>query len=145
MNYNILIAEDDTDITELLSLYLGSDGYHIHTAQTGLQALDIIASEKIDCAVIDIMMPEMNGYDLLQKIRETNNFPVIILSARNLDSDKILGLNLGADAYLTKPFNPLEVTAYVRAASADVMTLPQILLHQSLSLSPANSSLKTCD
>ena len=116
MNYNILIAEDDTDITELLSLYLGSDGYHIHTAQTGLQALDIIASEKIDCAVIDIMMPEMNGYDLLQKIRETNNFPVIILSARNLDSDKILGLNLGADAYLTKPFNPLEVTAYVRAA-----------------------------
>ena len=132
MNYNILIAEYDTDITELLSLYLGSDGYHIHTAQTGLQALDIIASEKIDCAVIDIMMPEMNGYDLLQKIRETNNFPVIILSARNLDSDKILGLNLGADAYLTKH-------------SADVMTLPQILLHQSLSLSPANSSLKTCD
>lgn len=116
MNYNILIAEDDTDITELLSLYLGSDGYRIYTAQTGLEALKIIDSENIHCAVIDVMMPEMNGYDLLQKIRETKNFPVIILSARNLDSDKILGLNLGADAYLTKPFSPLEVAAYVKAA-----------------------------
>ncbi len=115
-NKNILIAEDDADIVELLSLYLTGEGYTVFSAENGLQALERIASTKIDLAILDIMMPEMNGYDVLKRIRESYNFPVIMLSAKELDTDRILGLNLGADAYLTKPFNPLEVVAYVKSA-----------------------------
>lgn len=115
-NQHILIAEDDADIVELLSLYLTGEGYNVLTAENGLQALEKIESSKVDMAILDIMMPEMNGYDVLKRIREKNNFPVIILSAKEMDTDKILGLNLGADAYLTKPFNPLEVVAYVKSA-----------------------------
>ena len=116
MSQHILIAEDDEDIVELLSLYLTGEGFTVFAAGNGLHALELLRTEKIDVALVDIMMPEMNGYDLLKKIRETYNFPVIILSAKDLDTDRILGLNLGADAYLTKPFNPLEVVAYVRSA-----------------------------
>lgn len=116
LNQNILIAEDDADIVELLSLYLTGEGYTVFPAENGLQALEIVESTKIDLAILDIMMPEMNGYDVLRRIRENDNFPVIILSAKDLDTDRILGLNLGADAYLTKPFNPLEVVAYVKSA-----------------------------
>lgn len=116
LNQNILIAEDDADIVELLSLYLTGEGYTVFSAENGLQALEITESAKIDLAILDIMMPEMNGYDVLRRIRENYNFPVIILSAKELDTDRILGLNLGADAYLTKPFNPLEVIAYVKSA-----------------------------
>lgn len=115
-NKNILIAEDDADIVELLSLYLTGEGYTVFSAENGLQALERITSTKIDLAILDIMMPEMNGYDVLKRIRESHNFPVIMLSAKELDTDRILGLNLGADAYLTKPFNPLEVVAYVKSA-----------------------------
>ncbi len=115
-NKNILIAEDDADIVELLSLYLTGEGYTVFSAENGLAALERIASTKIDLAILDIMMPEMNGYDVLKRIRESYNFPVIMLSAKELDTDRILGLNLGADAYLTKPFNPLEVVAYVKSA-----------------------------
>lgn len=115
-NQHILIAEDDADIVELLSLYLTGEGYSVLTAENGLQALEKIESSKVDMAILDIMMPEMNGYDVLKRIREKYNFPVIILSAKEMDTDKILGLNLGADAYLTKPFNPLEVVAYVKSA-----------------------------
>lgn len=116
LNQNILIAEDDADIVELLSLYLTGEGYTVFPAENGLLALEIVESTKIDLAILDIMMPEMNGYDVLRRIRENDNFPVIILSAKDLDTDRILGLNLGADAYLTKPFNPLEVVAYVKSA-----------------------------
>lgn len=116
LNKNILIAEDDADIVELLSLYLTGEGYTVFSAENGLQALERIGSTKIDLAILDIMMPEMNGYDVLKRIRESHNFPVIMLSAKELDTDRILGLNLGADAYLTKPFNPLEVVAYVKSA-----------------------------
>lgn len=115
-NQHILIAEDDADIVELLSLYLTGEGYQVLTAENGLQALQLIESTRVDMAILDIMMPEMNGYDVLKRIREKYNFPVIILSAKEMDTDRILGLNLGADAYLTKPFNPLEVVAYVKSA-----------------------------
>lgn len=115
-NKNILIAEDDADIVELLSLYLTGEGFTVFSAENGLAALERIGSTKIDLAILDIMMPEMNGYDVLKRIRESHNFPVIMLSAKELDTDRILGLNLGADAYLTKPFNPLEVVAYVKSA-----------------------------
>lgn len=116
MSQQILIAEDDEDIVELLSLYLTGEGFTVFSAGNGLQALQRVEVERIDVAILDIMLPVLNGYDLLRKIREKHNFPVIILSAKDLDTDRILGLNLGADAYLTKPFNPLEVVAYVKSA-----------------------------
>lgn len=116
MSQQILIAEDDEDIVELLSLYLTGEGFTVFSAGNGLQALERVEDERIDVAILDIMLPVLNGYDLLRKIREKHNFPVIILSAKDLDTDRILGLNLGADAYLTKPFNPLEVVAYVKSA-----------------------------
>ena len=101
MSQQILIAEDDEDIVELLSLYLTGEGFTVFSAGNGLQALERVEVERIDVAILD---------------REKHNFPVIILSAKDLDTDRILGLNLGADAYLTKPFNPLEVVAYVKSA-----------------------------
>lgn len=116
MSQQILIAEDDEDIVELLSLYLTGEGFTVFSAGNGLQALERVEVERIDVVILDIMLPVLNGYDLLRKIREKHNFPVIILSAKDLDTDRILGLNLGADAYLTKPFNPLEVVAYVKSA-----------------------------
>lgn len=116
MSQQILIAEDDEDIVELLSLYLTGEGFTVFSTGNGLQALERVEVERIDVAILDIMLPVLNGYDLLRKIREKHNFPVIILSAKDLDTDRILGLNLGADAYLTKPFNPLEVVAYVKSA-----------------------------
>lgn len=116
MGQTILIAEDDMDIVELLSLYLSGEGYRILSAVDGQQALALMETQKVDLAILDIMMPGMNGYDLLREIRKHWNLPVLILSAKDLDTDKILGLNLGADAYITKPFHPLEVVAYVKAA-----------------------------
>ena len=116
MSQQILIAEDDEDIVELLSLYLTGEGFTVFSAGNGLQALERVEVERIDVAILDIMLPVLNVYDLLRKIMEKHNFPVIILSAKDLDTDRILGLNLGADAYLTKPFNPLEVVAYVKSA-----------------------------
>lgn len=116
MNYKILVAEDDEDIVELLTLYLSNEGYEILSAYNGEDALRIAKETKVDLAVLDIMMPKMNGYELTKKLREVSNLPILILSAKNQDSDKILGLGLGADDYLTKPFNPLEIIARVKAA-----------------------------
>ncbi len=112
----ILIVEDEQDIAELLRLYLESEKYSIIIADDGIDALKIINTTSIDMAIVDIMMPQMNGYELIKKIREEdNNLPIIITSAKNMDNDKIVGLNLGADIYITKPFNPLEVVANVKA------------------------------
>lgn len=115
MAYAILLAEDDKDIVELLKLYLEIEGFIIFSADNGVTAFEIMNHNKIDLAVLDIMMPKMNGYELTKKIRENSNIPIIILSAKNEDRDKILGLNIGADDYLTKPFNPLEIVARVKA------------------------------
>lgn len=111
----ILIAEDNQEIVNVLILYLENDGFEVITASNGIDALEIIKSNKIDLAVLDIMMPKMDGYNLTKKIREFSDIPIIILSAKNQDSDKILGLNIGADDYLTKPFNPLEIIARVKS------------------------------
>ena len=112
----ILIVEDEQDIAELLRLYLESEKYSIIIADNGIDALKIINTTSIDMAIVDIMMPQMNGYELIKKLREyENNLPIIITSAKNMDNDKIVGLNLGADIYITKPFNPLEVVANVKA------------------------------
>lgn len=115
MSYNILIAEDNKDIVELLKLYLENENYVVLEAYDGEEALKIIENNKIHLAVLDIMMPKFNGYEVTKKIRENSNIPILILSAKNLDSDKILGLGLGADDYLAKPFNPLEVIARVKS------------------------------
>ena len=113
--YNILIAEDDPDIVNLLSLYLENEGYPVFRAANGLEAIQIMESTSISFGIFDIMMPKMDGYALLKKVRQHYNMPILILSAKDQDSDKILGLDLGADDYMTKPFNPLEVVARVRA------------------------------
>lgn len=114
-NYTILIAEDDIDIANLIKLYLESDGFHVLIANDGQQAIDLFNKHHIDLALLDIMMPKMNGLEVVQQIRKTNNIPLIIVSARNEDTDKINGLSLGADDYITKPFNPLEVVARVKS------------------------------
>ena len=115
MNYNILVVEDDIDIIKLLKIYLEDDGNKVLSAKNGLEALEVMKNTKIDLVVMDIMMPQMDGYELTKRIREKLNIPILILSARNEDTDKILGLNLGADDYITKPFNPLEIVARVNS------------------------------
>ena len=115
MNFNILLAEDDEDIVKLLKLYIENEGYVVLWAKDGVEASEIFDKEKVDLALVDIMMPRMNGYELTKYIRKKSNIPIIILSAAQLDSDKILGLNLGADDYMVKPFNPLELIARINA------------------------------
>ncbi len=116
MAYKILIADDEAEIRELLRLYLKKDGYEVFEAADGIEALALLKQEKIDLAVLDIMMPGPDGYRVLHNIRENSNIPVILLSAKSSDSDKILGLDLGADDYITKPFVPLEAVARVHSA-----------------------------
>lgn len=115
MNFNILLAEDDDDIVKLLKLYLENENFSLFRAKDGVEAYEIFESQPIDLAIVDVMMPRMNGFELTKQLRKTSNVPILILSAAHLDSDKILGLNVGADDYLTKPFNPLELIARVNA------------------------------
>lgn len=115
MKYKVLVAEDDNDIVEILRLYLENEGFELVISRDGEEALSKFEAESIDVALIDIMMPKLNGYELIKRIRDTSNIPIIVMSAKNMDSDKILGLTLGADDYLTKPFNPLEVVARIKS------------------------------
>lgn len=115
MSYKILIAEDDNDIVEILRLYLENEGFELVICNNGETAWQEFEKNQIDTALLDIMMPKMNGYELIKKIRENSNIPILVMSAKNMDSDKILGLTLGADDYLTKPFNPLEVVARIKS------------------------------
>lgn len=115
MAYRILIADDEAEIRDVLRLYLEKEGYEIVEAADGLEADRLLKKEKIDLAILDIMMPGLDGYRVLRNIREGNNLPVLILSAKTSDSDKILGLDLGADDYITKPFVPLEAVARVKS------------------------------
>ncbi len=114
-DYTILIADDEREIVELLTLYLENEGYGVLHAYDGERAWKRIVEESVDLAILDIMMPKLDGFALLKKIRETYDLPLIMLSAKGEDVNKILGLGLGADDYMAKPFNPLEVTARVRA------------------------------
>lgn len=113
--YNILICDDEKDIVNALKIYLASPEYTFYDAANGFEALQICQSQDIHLVLMDIMMPKMDGITALVKIREKKNIPVIMLTAKSEDSDMILGLNVGADDYITKPFNPLEVTARVRS------------------------------
>lgn len=115
MNYKILVADDEAEIRSLLKLYLENEGYSVVEAVDGLEAMEKLKSDKPDLCVLDIMMPDMDGYQVLRKLREDSNIPVIILSAKDADSEKILGLNLGADDYIAKPFNALEAVARINS------------------------------
>lgn len=113
--YNILICDDEQDIINALKIYLSNPEYVMFEAHTGNEALDIINQEDIHLVLMDIMMPDMDGISAMVKLREFSNIPVILLTAKSEDTDKILGLNVGADDYITKPFNPVEVAARVRS------------------------------
>ena len=114
--YNILICDDDKDIVNALKIYLTDPQYRLLTAYNGLEALQTAEKEDLHLVLMDIMMPQMDGISAMVRLREKSNVPVILITAKGEDSDKILGLNVGADDYITKPFNPAEVTARVRAA-----------------------------
>lgn len=116
MNQRIIIAEDELEIAELLSLYLSSEGFQTTHFTSGKEALEELKKKDYAVLLVDIMMPELNGYELIREVRKFSNIPVIIISAKTGNEDRVLGLNIGADAYITKPFNPLEVVAYVKAA-----------------------------
>lgn len=112
---NILVCDDDKEIVEAISIYLTQDGYNVYKAYDGVEALKIIKAEEIHLLIIDIMMPNLDGIHATMELRKTYSIPVIMLSAKSEDIDKILGLNVGADDYVTKPFNPLELLARVKS------------------------------
>ena len=112
---NILVVDDEQEIADLVEIYLVSDGYNVFKASNAQDGLAILDKEDIHLVLLDIMMPGMNGLEMCKKIRETNNIPIIMLSAKSTDLDKILGLGTGADDYVVKPFNPLELTARVKS------------------------------
>ena len=113
--YNILVCDDEKDIVSALTIYLTTGGYQVFPAYDGTEALAILAKEDIHLVLLDIMMPKLDGIATMTKLREVSNVPVILLTAKSEDTDKILGLNVGADDYITKPFNPVEVAARVRS------------------------------
>ena len=112
---NILVVDDEKEIADLVEIYLVSDGFKVFKANSAEDGLKLIENEDIHLAILDIMMPGMDGLEMCKKIRETHNFPIILLSAKSADLDKILGLGTGADDYVTKPFNTLELTARVKS------------------------------
>lgn len=114
MSESILIVDDEKEIADLLEVYLKNDGYIVHKFYNGLDALKCVEAENIDLAILDVMLPDVDGFHICQKIRENHFYPIIMLTAKVEDSDKIMGLTIGADDYITKPFNPLEVVARVK-------------------------------
>ena len=114
-NYNILVVDDDREIVRSLSRLLELEGYHVYKAYQGMEALDILAHEPVHLIILDVMMPQLNGLSALMKIREKNNIPIIMLSAKTEESDKVLGLSMGADDYVTKPYNTAALMARVKS------------------------------
>lgn len=113
--FKVLVCDDDKEIVEAIEIYLTQEGYKVLKAYDGEEALKVLKAEEVDLLVIDVMMPRLDGIRATLKIREENSLPIIILSAKSEDADKILGLNIGADDYVTKPFNPLELVARVKS------------------------------
>ena len=114
MNEEILVVDDETAIADLVEVYLKGEGYTVHKCSTAAHALDCVEHQKVDLAILDVMLPDQSGFSLCRKIRETHLFPILMLTAKVEDMDKITGLALGADDYITKPFNPLELVARVK-------------------------------
>ena len=129
--YNVLVCDDDSAILESMRIYLSADGYNVLCASDGVEALDLLGSNDIHCMVLDIMMPRLDGLKTTLKIREKYNFPIILLSAKSEDTDKITGLGFGADDYVTKPFNPLELTARVKSQIRRYVTLGSLEVKES--------------
>ncbi|MBQ8998898.1 MAG: response regulator transcription factor [Clostridium sp.] len=121
--YNILVVDDDKEIVESIQIYLKNEGFKVYKAYDGLQALDILLEEEIHLILMDIMMPKLDGIKATIKIREEKNIPIILVSAKSEDTDKIIGLNIGADDYITKPFNLLELIARVKSNLRRYVTL----------------------
>lgn len=121
--YNILVCDDEKDIVNALDIYLKSEGYNTVLAYNGLEAFEKVKSEEIHLVLMDIMMPVLDGINAMVKIREISNIPVVLLTAKGEDTDKILGLNVGADDYVTKPFNPVELMARVKSQLRRYMML----------------------
>ena len=121
--YNILVCDDERDIVSALKIYLEAEGYNIYTAYNGNEAVKTVEDNDIHLVLMDIMMPECDGITAMVKLREISNIPVILLTAKSEDTDKILGLNVGADDYVTKPFNPVEVIARVKSQLRRYMQL----------------------
>ncbi|RAV04063.1 response regulator transcription factor [Paenibacillus sp. YN15] len=111
----ILVVDDEKDILDLLEIYLTNDGYNILKASDGLEALEVVSKQVVDLVILDVMMPKLDGIQTCLKIREQRNMPIIMLSAKSQDMDKIMGLSTGADDYMSKPFNPLELMARVKS------------------------------
>ena len=113
--FTILVVDDEDDIRDMIEIYLINEGFTVIKAQDGIEALEVLKSQEVDLMVLDIMMPKMDGVRTCLKVREDKKLPIIMLSAKGQDSDKILGLNIGADDYVTKPFNPLELIARIKS------------------------------
>ena len=129
--YNVLVCDDDTAILNSIAIYLKQEGYNVLTAENGIKALEVIEKEEIHCLILDIMMPGLDGLSATLKIREKYNFPIILLSAKSEDTDKIAGLSFGADDYVTKPFNPLELIARVKSQIRRYSTLGSMVVSDS--------------
>ncbi|MCI8651318.1 MAG: VanR-ABDEGLN family response regulator transcription factor [Oscillospiraceae bacterium] len=115
MEANILVVDDEPEIADLVSVYLRGEGFRVFPCGTGTQALEVVKQEKIDLAVLDVMLPDISGMTLCAEIRQEHQFPILMLTAKTEDTDKITGLTVGADDYMTKPFSPLELVARVKA------------------------------
>ena len=115
MKANILVVDDEPEIADLVSVYLRGEGFQVFPCGTGTEALQVVRNEKIDLAVLDVMLPDISGMTLCAEIRRTCQFPILMLTAKTADTDKITGLTVGADDYITKPFSPLELVARVKA------------------------------
>lgn len=115
MDVNILVVDNEKEIADLVELYLVSENYKVHKFYTAQEAIQCVNTQKLDLAIFDVMLPDMDGFTICQKIREKYNFPIILLTAMEKENDKITGLTLGADDYITKPFHPLEMVARVKA------------------------------
>ena len=127
----ILVCDDDKEIVEAIEIYLTQDGHQVLEAYDGIEAVEILKKESVDLLIMDIMMPRMDGIRATLKIREKHNIPIMILSAKSEDADKILGLNIGADDYITKPFNPLELVARVKSHLRRYMQLGSTTIKES--------------
>lgn len=121
--YKVLVCDDEKDIVSALKIYLSSEGYQVYEAYNGKEAIEIIREKEVHLVLMDIMMPEMDGISAMVKIREYTNVPVILLTAKSEDTDKVLGLTVGADDYITKPFNPVELQARVKSQIRRYMLL----------------------
>lgn len=121
--YNVLVVDDDKEIRDVIGIYLKNEGIHVLKAEDGLEAIDVLRRQTVHLILLDIMMPHMDGIQTTFKIREQKNIPIIMISAKSEDMDKILGLQVGADDYVTKPFNPLELVARVKSQLRRYVTL----------------------